>query len=167
MRTLARRICLMPICSKTEATLRPRRERNLHRRRERKPCPRQSILRSREPSRQRYRGRRRRDRGRQDRPLDGLGATRPGEDRHALSGRRRGAQRQGVAGGASSLRRAEAHNRPRAKAFADHCIRQHMLEASGGAAPAEADKAGRVRRRGVSQGSSPSDLENPAAAYML
>ena len=33
--------------------------------------------------------------------------------------------------------------------------------------PAEADKAGRVRRRGVSQGSSPSDLENPAAAYML
>lgn len=83
MRTLARRICLMPICSKTEATLRPRRERNLHRRRERKPCPRQSILRSREPSRQRYRGRRRRDRGRQDRPLDGLGATRPGEDRCA------------------------------------------------------------------------------------
>gem|GEM_PF-5046726 len=56
---------------------------------------------------------------------------------------------------------------PRAKAFADHCIRQHMLEASGGAAPAEADKAGRVRRRGVSQGASPSDLENPAAAYML
>ncbi len=39
---------------------------------------------------------------------------------------------------------------PRAKAFADHCIRQHMLEASGGAAPAEADKAGQVRRRGVS-----------------
>ena len=112
MRTLARRICLMPICSKTEATLRPRRERNVRRRRERKPCPRQSILRSREPSRQRYRGRRRRDRGRQDRPLDGLGATRPGEDRRALSGRRRGAQRQGVAGGASSLRRAEAHNRP-------------------------------------------------------
>ena len=161
----------MPICSKTEATLRPRREGNPRPRRERnvkgnraqgnlfcvRESPRGSVI------------------------AADAAAIVGGKIAHSTVSEQLAQERidvppvraasrrprQGVAGGASSLRRAEAHNRPRAKAFADHCIRQHMLEASGGAAPAEADKAGRVRRRGVSQGSSPSDLENPAAAYML
>lgn len=161
----------MPICSKTEATLRPRREGNPRPRRERKvkgnraqgnlfcvrESPRGSVI------------------------AADAAAIVGGKIAHSTVSEQLAQERIDVPcqGGVEALKDKESQEAlrpcvgqrlttgPRAKAFADHCIRQHMLEASGGAAPAEADKAGRVRRRGVSQGASPSDLENPAAAYML